>query len=335
MRTLRQQPIERPRLKILLVKLSSLGDVVHTMPVVQDIRQALPQAQIDWVVERNFAPLVQRCVGVRRVIACDERRWRKAPFSALTRLEWRNFRAALHSESYDAVIDLQGLTKSALVAWLARLTAQGKRFALANRTEGSAYEVPTRWVADMAIRIDVHVHAVQRGRELCAKALGYPISAIEDYGLMGHPLVKAQARPCVALVHGTSRSDKLWPVDHWIELARRLHEAGCELALPHGSPLEELRSHELADAMPNATVWPRLDLGELTDALAGCVGVIGVDSGLSHIAVALNLPHVQVYNFDTAWRTGPQGHDYQRSVYANPSPSVDQVWQAWQSVSRS
>ena len=108
-------------MKILIVKLSSLGDVVHAMPAVQDILQALPMAQIDWVVERGFAPLVQRCTGVSRVIECELRRWRKAPFSHLTRHAWRAFKTELQRESYDAVIDLQGLSKSALVAWLVTL----------------------------------------------------------------------------------------------------------------------------------------------------------------------------------------------------------------------
>lgn len=318
-------------MNILLVKLSSLGDVVHTLPVVQDIRRALPQARIDWVVERAFAPLVRRSAGIGRVIACDLRRWRKSPLSAQTRREWAAFKTELQTETYDAVIDLQGLSKSALVAWLARLQPTGRRYALANRTDGSGYEAPTRWVADVAIAITPRVHAVQRGRELCARALGYALPAEEDYGLLAHPTGES-ARPCVALVHGTSRADKQWPESHWIEIAQRLQAVGIDVALLHGTQDEEARSRRLAQAMPNATVWPRLHLDALTDALAGCAGVIGVDSGLSHIAVALDLPHVQLYNFDTAWRTGPQGRVRQRSVYAQPTPTVDAAWQAWQAV---
>src|ERR1043165_6840705 len=104
------KPQWRP-VKILIVKLSSLGDVVHAMPAVQDIRAALPHAQIDWVVERGFAPLVQRCEGVRRGVGCELRRWSKSVLSAQTREQWRAFRRELRAESYDAVIDLQGLAK--------------------------------------------------------------------------------------------------------------------------------------------------------------------------------------------------------------------------------
>jgi heptosyltransferase-1 len=321
-------------LKVLIVKLSSLGDVVHAMPAVQDIRRALPQAQIDWVVEQGFAPLVRRCAGVRRVIPCELRRWRKAPFTAATRAGWRTFRAELQAEGYDAVIDLQGLSKSALVAWLARLAPGGRRYALANRTEGSGYEAPTRWVADVAVRIEPHIHAVRRSRELCARVLGYAVPAEEIFGLQPQAAggVPASVRPCVALVHGSSRADKQWPPAHWIGLAARLDAQGYDVALLHGSDDEQRRSEALARAMSHAVVWPRLALDALTDALAGCAGVIGVDSGLSHIAVALDLPHVQLYNFDTAWRTGPLGRARQRSVHARPVPSVEQVWRAWQDV---
>ncbi|MDP1655110.1 MAG: lipopolysaccharide heptosyltransferase I [Hylemonella sp.] len=330
--------------KILIVKLSSLGDVVHAMPAVQDIRRALPDAQIDWVVERSFAPLAQHCAGVRRVIPCELRRWRKAPFSAATRAEWRAFKTELQREAYDAVIDLQGLTKSALVAWLARLTPSGRRYALANQTDGSGYEAPTRWVADVAIPVEPHVHAVQRGRELCARALGYALPDSESFGLIAQvnpaqdapeTIAKASAsnRPCVALVHGTSRADKEWPVAHWLDLAARLDGAGFDVALLHGTDAEQQRSEAMAREMAHASVWPRLTLDALTDALVRCAGVIGVDSGLSHIAVALDLPHVQIYNFDTAWRTGPVNRPRQRSVFAQPAPSVDAVWQAWRVVS--
>jgi heptosyltransferase-1 len=324
---------------ILIVKLSSLGDVVHAMPAVQDLRAAYPQARIDWVVEAPFAPLVHRCDGVDTVIGCSLRRWRQSPLGAQTGLEWRAFRGALRQNSYDAVIDLQGLTKSALVARTAWLTVGGKRYAMANQTEGSSYEAPTRWVADVAIRIEPKIHAVQRSRELCARALGYELPTQAHFGL--RPIV-LQASPdddatgSVALVHGTSRLDKGWDESHWIDLGRALNAQGFAVGLPHGDDDELARCRRIAQAVGSgARVWPRLDLGSLTDRLATCAGVIGVDSGLSHIAVALDLPHVQLYNFDTAWRTGPLhsgGATRQLAVYAQPMPSFDAVWRAWQEV---
>lgn len=319
-------------MRILIVKLSSLGDVVHAMPALQDIRRALPSAQIDWVVERAFAPLAARCEGVDRVIACDIRNWRKAPLKSQTREQWSAFSTELQRQAYDAVIDLQGLSKSALIARLARLAKGGKRYALANRTKGSSWEAPTRWVADVAVRIEPHTHAIERSRVLCAKALGYPLPAALSFGL------QATARndgavPRVAFVHGTSRADKQWPVEHWVQLGRWLNVAGLGVALPHGNDAEQRRGEQIAAQLADAEVWPRLALDALTDALAGCAGIVGVDSGLSHIAVALDLPHVQIYNHDTAWRTGPPPSIRQLALFARPTPSAHEVWQAWQAVS--
>ena len=346
--------------KILLVKLSSLGDVVHALPVVQDIRAAMPDAQIDWVIEKSFQPLLTQCPGLHRSIACEIRRWRKSFWTTATRREWRAFTAQLQLDAYDAVIDLQGLTKSALVARLARLAPGGKRYALANQTDGSGYEAPSRWVADVAIRMEPHIHAVQRSRELAARALGYSLDSAPNFGLKlpAAPNIRAQHAieriafkmplRAVALVHGTSRADKEWPLAHWVELGQRLSAAGWQIALLHGNPRELGTSQAIALALnqaaaagggdsqvPVAHILPLLSLDALTQELAQYVGVIGVDSGVSHIAVALDLPHVQIYNFDTAWRTGPLASGgpgqpaRQVSVFARPAPSVQAVWEAW------
>ena len=333
-------------MRILLVKLSSLGDVVHTLPVVQDILAALPDAQIDWVVEPSFAPVLSLCPGVNRVVACELRRWRKAPLSSTTRREWRAFKAQLRLTAYDAVIDLQGLTKSALVAWLARLAPGGKRYALANQTDGSGYEAPTRWVADVAIRMVPHINAVQRARCLAAQALGYSLAGPPDYGLKVPLRQQIRALPAieniansVAFVHGTSRADKAWPLAHWVALGHHLHAAGYSVVLAHGNAPELATSQAIANALntaspsPAALVLPTLPLDALAQVLGACTGVIGVDSGVSHLAVALDLPHVQIYNFDTAWRTGPAqsgpSGGRQVSVFAQPAPGVQAVWQAW------
>src|SRR5512140_3260011 len=238
------------------------------MPAVQDIRAALPQAQIDWVVESGFAPLVRRCEGVRQVVSFGLRRWRQAPLAASTACEWRSFRDTLRAESYDAVIDLQGLTKSAVVARAARLAEGGQRYAMANRTEGSSYEAPTRWLSHIAIPMTTRAHAIDRSRELCARALGYEVPSHLRYGLNASS--EAEPEPadaaCVAFVHGTSRADKCWPEAMWIELRRRLVAQQRHIAVLHGDNAEHERAQRLAQALgPAALVWPRLDLGKLTD----------------------------------------------------------------------
>jgi heptosyltransferase-1 len=317
----------------LVVKLSSLGDVVHTLPAAMDIQANFPDAQIDWVVEPSFAPIVKACSAVHRVIACDLRYWRKNIWAPETRIQWRAFLTELQQQRYDAIIDLQGLTKSALVTWLARTSAKGKRYAMANATDGSAYESPTRWVADVAIDLEQHTHAMTRGRVVCASALKYEVPSILRYGLNIEQSIH-NGKKTVVFVHGTSRADKEWPLANWHELGLRLSNAGYQIVLPHGNEEERLRSVAMAEMIPKAIVWPRMTIDKLMQAMSSTAGVIGVDSGLSHIAVALNLPHVQIYNFATAWRTGPVGianeKIRQQSVVDFPTPTVEAVWSLWQ-----
>jgi heptosyltransferase-1 len=318
-------------LRVLIVKLSSLGDVVHAMPVVHDIRRALSDALIDWVVEPGFAPLVLRVEGVNDVIECPLRRWSKGWWTSEVRSEWRAFRARLRQTRYDAVLDLQGLTKSALIARM----AHGVRYGLANRTEGASHEPPARWLVDRAIRIEPHIHALDRSRVLASKALGYALTGPPVFGLRANP-VTSNGAPTLVLVHGTSRDDKLWPEAAWIELGRRATDEGWRVALPHAGAVELERARRMAAALGDAAeVWPAMSLDALVDRLGATQGVIGVDSGLSHIAMALNLPHVQIYNFPTSWRTGPQpahGHRHQTSIEAQPTPEIDAVWRAWLQV---
>ena len=157
--------------KILIVRVSSLGDIVHNMPVVADILRRDPSAQIDWLVEENFVELVKLVRGVRRVLPFSLRRWRGALGSSATWREIRAFRRTLAAEKYDTVIDCQGLIKTAWVAsW-----AHGSLVGLANRTEGAGYEWPVRWFYDRRVRVRPRTHVIERSRQLAAAALAADI----------------------------------------------------------------------------------------------------------------------------------------------------------------
>ena len=318
-------------MRVLIVKLSSLGDLVHTMPVVHDILAAHPDALIDWVADPAFAPLLRRVEGIHEVIECALRRWRGSWWTSAVRAEWQAFRTHLRRERYDAVIDLQGLVKSAVIARMAR----GVSFGLANKTEGSSFEWPAAWLVQHSVRIERQTHALDRGRQLAARALGYVVQGAPQFGLRAQ-VSSVAAQPTLVFVHGSSRDDKLWPELQWIELGRRAIAEGWRIALPHAGAAEFARAQRLMLALGSACeVWPAMALDALVDRLGATQGVVGVDSGLSHIAVALNLPHVQLYNFPTAWRTGPQaahGHLHQVSISGGPVPTTDAVWAAWVGV---
>lgn len=326
-------------MRVLIITLGGLGDAVHAMPALQDIRRAHPAATIDWVVEPRFAPLVRKVDGVAQVIEAAPHRARQMLWSGRVRSAFATLRKRLARDPYDAVLDLQGITQSALIARLAPLTSGGHRYGLANRTEGSAWEPAARWLLDRPIEVPPRIHALDRARLLVGQALGHAVQGPPRYGLRAVPPARA-AGPTIAFVHGTSHEDKLWPDSHWITIGKRLLAEGWRIALPQGSEAEQTRAEMIGAALqferaPLVEVWPSMPLDAVLDRLAGVQGVIGVDSGLSHIAVGLDLPHVQIYNFPTAWRTGPQaahGHKHQVCVQARPHPTPDAVWAACQQV---
>ncbi|MFM6990035.1 MAG: lipopolysaccharide heptosyltransferase I [Rhodoferax sp.] len=321
-------------MRVLIVKLSSLGDVVQTLPVVHDILAAFPHARIDWVVEEAFAPLVQEVSGVRRVLPIAQRRWRKSWFSAPTKAERAAFTHLLQAQGYDAVIDFQGLIKSAVVARSARLAKGGFRATYANASELCSYEWPVRWLLDRLVPMPKRIHAVARYRLLAAKALGYSVDDAPVYPLMAWSgAATPQEGLGVVLAHGTTRADNEWPESDWIALGRTLIAQGHMVELPHAGALERARVERIALALgPQARIWPALTLAEVAQRMSRCSGVVGVDSGLSHMAVALDLPHVQIFSQARAWRAGPVGCAYQVAVGGNVAPTVDRVWGAWQQV---
>jgi heptosyltransferase-1 len=277
-------------LRILLIKTSSLGDVVHNLPVVADIAAALPGVTIDWVVEEGFAAIPRLHPQVSRVLPVAVRRWRRSSWSAGVRAEVRRFLGELRSESYDAVIDTQGLIKS---AWIAR-AAHGIRHGL----DWSSSREPLGWLYDHTHHVPWGQHAVERNRSLAAQALGYALSAPARYGITAatrHFSWLPAAHPHAVLLHATSAERKLWPEARWVELGRVLAARNLVCVLPWGSPAEHLRSQRLAQQIPQAVVPERLELEVLSALLAQASVVIGTDTGLTHLAGALGVPTIGIY----------------------------------------
>lgn len=267
---------------ILLVKTSSLGDVVHNLPVASDIRARFPGARIDWVVEEAFADIPRLHPGVRRVIPVAVRRWRRNLLAAATWGELREYRTAVRSERYDLVLDTQGLIKSALLARQvpgrrAGYAAEAAREPLAARFYDATYAIPK------------NLHAVERNRRLAAAALGYAPNLPLDYGIAAELLAAPwlPAQPYCVLLTASSRADKLWPEADWLQLAAALNARGLACVLPGGSAEERERAARLATGMQQAVAAPPLGIAELAQLLAGARVVVGVDTGLSHIAAAL------------------------------------------------
>jgi heptosyltransferase-1 len=274
-------------MRFLLVKTSSLGDVIHNLPVVTDLRRQYPECKIDWVVEEGIADIARLHPGVRRVIPVALRRWRKSLFAGSTWQEMCAFRAALQEEAYDLVIDTQGLLKSALITHMARgrrcgYSASSAREPLAARFYDAAFEVPRDF------------HAVERNRRLAALAAGYIAPTTLDYGIAVPP-APTHNQVSAVLLTATSRDDKLWPQDRWIAAGRALNEHGLACLLPAGSATERKRAMQIAQAIPGAVALPPLSLPELAAQMADARIVIGVDTGLVHLAAALGRPTLALF----------------------------------------
>ena len=292
--------------RILFVKTSSLGDIVHNCPAVSDVARHVPGAVIDWVVEEPFAEIAALHASVRRVIPVAVRRWRGALLSPATWSEAAAFRDALRSERYDAVIDSQGLIKSALIAALAR----GRRHGF---DRASAREPFAARFYDAVHPVPAELHAVERNRRLAGAALGYVPERRCDYGLRVEGDVPMQAgahasSPYALLLTMTSRHDKLWPEERWRALGAWLQGQGVHCVLPWGTDEERRRCARIATAIPGAVVPQRMPLTDLARLARGARCVIGVDTGLTHLAAALEVPVVGLYCGSNPALTGLHGN---------------------------
>lgn len=318
-------------MRILIVKVSSLGDVIQTIPVLRDIRIARPEAVVDWVVEEAIAPLLGSAVGgVGHIIPIAQRRWRKSYFSKKTRSEIALFYETFRCRTYDFVIDFQGLVKSAVIARLAQRSPNGEIVTYANASEQCSYEWPVRYMATRTVAVPWRLHITERYRLLAAGALRYSLSGPPIYDLKIP--VGGQGNE-VMFVHGTTRPDNEWPQSFWTELGLRLAAQGLRICIPHSNRSELDLALRLVDAIgPAARLLPKMSLGEIPICMAVCGAVIGVDSGLSHLAVALDMPHIQIFSQPRIFRAGPVGRPHQVAVGGDRPPTVDEVWCAWLQV---
>jgi len=305
-----------------------MGDVVHNLPVVEDILAARPDARIDWVVEEAFAAIPRLHPRVRRVIPVAIRRWRKRLFAEDTRRAFGDFRQALRRDRYDAVIDSQGLLKSAILGRMAR----GCRHGL----DWKSSREPLRLFYERTYSIPWSLHAVERNRLLAAQALNYPLPERLQYGIAPRTEDVATLatqlpggsldRPFAVLLHATSVESKEWPEQRWTQLGAQLADQGIASILPFGSEAERLRSTRLAALIPGAVVPPKLGLDLLAALLCRAQVAVGVDTGLTHLAVALGRPSIGLYCATDPAATGLYGSPVAVALgRIGHAPSVEEV----------
>lgn len=322
---------ERPR--ILIVKVSSLGDVVHNMPLVHDLRARWPQCEIDWVVEEGYAELVRLLPQVRRVIPFALRRWRKGLLTKEVWHELGEFRRALRQDAYDAVIETQGLLKTAVVSRIARRRPGAPVVGLANATQGSGYEPAARLFYTEPVGVPLQTHSVQRSRLLGAALTGLaPVETPRFFGdeartlHVGDTLWSDLPARYAVCFHATAGARKRWPLGHWHELGRRLFAEGLAVMLPWGNESERHAAERIAAGVPGARVLPRFSVMQGFGLINRAELVVGVDTGLVHIAAALCRPTVEIYTATWRWKTEGYWSDRIANVGDDGAPpSVDEV----------
>jgi len=342
--------------KILLVKLSSLGDVLHNLPIVWDLRQRLPNAQIDWIVEEAYVPLLaplqttENFRGIDRIIPIALRRWRKNLWSLRTWQEFFAMRQQLQATSYDVILETQGLLKSALVCALAKKTDEAIVAGLGNATEYSGYEPLARTFYTQSVHVPVKCHAIDRSRQVMCSALDWPLLNRVDEPPHFYPtelinqipvlaiegLKKAtdgSVMPYIVCFHSTARAAKRWPNESWVDLGKALANQGYQLIFPWGNVVERKVSELITSQIPGAVVPRAISIEEAYTLIANSALTIGVDTGLTHLAAVLGKPTVEIYCDSPRWKTeGYWSEQISNHGDLQHPPTVTEVFDACQRI---
>ena len=309
-------------MNILIIKLSSLGDVLHNLPVVWDLRAQHPEAQIDWVVEEGYVHLLQPLLtrpgfkGIDRIIPIAMRRWKKSLFNKKTRMELRAFLMNLRSIRYDMMVETQGLLKAALVTRLAKRSHGSVIAGLANATEDSGYEPVSRWFYTQCVTVPKQCHAVDRSRLVAAAAMNviqpdmhtvppqfYPQAFVEQLAQKSSEISAEFTQPYVLFFHATARAAKQWDESHWVEVGKFIAAQGKRVILPWGNAKEKQVSQRLCSKIPGSVVPDAFSLEQAFSIVAGAEMTIGVDTGLTHLSAIMYKPTLEIYCDSPRWKT--------------------------------
>ncbi|AFP85112.1 lipopolysaccharide heptosyltransferase RfaC [secondary endosymbiont of Ctenarytaina eucalypti] len=314
-------------MQVLIVKTSSMGDLLHTLPSLTDAKRAFPEIFFDWVVEENFVQIPTLHPAVRRVLPVAIRRWRKNWFTTATLKERDDFKRQLQKERYDAVIDAQGLIKSSI---LVTRYACGEKHGLDYK---SAREPFASWFYDQRHYVDNQQHAIERIRQLFAASLGYrrPMT-FGEYSISPCCMPVTHRKPYLVFLHATTRPEKQWPETHWRALIQFSANHDYSIELPWGTHEEKLRAQRLANGFSAAKVLMPSSLAQLATVISGASALVSVDTGLSHLAAALNRPNLTLYGPTNPSLIGAYGRHQQALCATNgnmTSLTAEYVWKTF------
>ena len=284
-------------MRILVVKTSSMGDLVHTLPALTDAMQAHPNLTVDWVCEPAFAEIPHWHPAVRDVLQIPLRQWKGRIIQLLLSREFSGYKSALSAVPYDAVIDAQGLMKS---AWLLTRFASGPTHGM---DHCSARELLASFAFRYRYAVPKSLHAITRNRQLFANALGYVMpDTLPDASIDLPQSVLTADR--LVLLPGTSRQEKQWSVACWVALAQWASEHFAEVVIPVAdAAFQTVFTNQWPESSVHWLVGKPLT--EVATCLAGARAVVSVDTGLAHVADALGIPLLALYGPTDPARVGP------------------------------
>jgi heptosyltransferase I len=307
--------VEKKAIRVLIVKMSSMGDIIHTLPALTDAQKAIPNISFDWVIEKSFAEIPGWHKAVKKIIPIQLRSWRKNLFTLPINL-WR-FRRGLRNQKYDLVIDIQGLLKSGLIAGFAKGVHCGYDYKSARESLAAIFY-------QRRFAVTKNQHAITRNRKLFAQALGYVMpNSKPDYGIKEN-FKKAAPQNYLVFLHSTARAEKLWSENNWVELAKLAQR--WQIKLPWGNADEHARAIRMSELAGNFEVLPKVTLTELAEILLAAKAVVAVDTGLGHLCAALDVPTLSLYGVTDPKLIGTFGANQMHLV----DISVNAVWHSLQ-----
>lgn len=309
-------------MKVLLLKMSSMGDLIHNLPAITDLAKHRPDVELHWLCESSFADIARLHPFVHTIHELRWRTWRKQLWKKEYRQKLHALSSTLKNEHFDLVVDSQALLKSAFFAKMAHAPIYGFHRHCAREPLAACFY-------QHCVQVDKEQHIVWRIRQLFAEAFDYALDGAADFG------VQVPFSGCVAglpeqyyvACHATSRDAKLWPEEKWIELFTRMNQHDhCPVLFPWGNEKEKERAQRMADALPNAQICPKLTLLEAAYLMSKARAVVGVDTGLLHLAHAVDVPTIGLYTDSNPIRAGVQESDYSTNFGGiGEMPSVDEV----------
>lgn len=310
-----------------------MGDLMHALPALTDAAARFPDIEFDWVVDESFAEVPLWHPAVKNVIKTAHRRWKKNLKQSISKGELKSFYQTLRQRPYDAIVDMQGNLKSAVVSWLSPQAVNGY-------DKNSCREQPAQWAYRYAHPVSKQLHAVERQRQLMAAALGYSLTGSPpDYGVdlsqYPSPDLKLPDQ-AIVFVHNASKPEKMWPLEHWQKLLAKVTEQGTPVLLPCGNEEEHTRAKAIAGDNPLATALPKMSLNSMAAILSRAKAAVCSDTGLAHMAAVAKLPAITLYAVTDTRLIGTEGQNQHHIVANNQGPmaaiSVAQVWQQLQEL---